>query len=55
MKAEHIKLLVSSGTGPDECKRAVSLVVKEMLSEARDSGLTVSTAFDETTKDGYVS
>ncbi|MEP3476916.1 MAG: peptide chain release factor H [Hyphomicrobiales bacterium] len=55
MKAEHIKLLVSSGTGPAECKRAVSLVVKEMLLEARESGLTVSTAFDETSEDGVSS
>ncbi|GAA6210466.1 peptide chain release factor H [Hyphomicrobiales bacterium 4NK60-0047b] len=50
MKAEQIKLLVSSGSGPAECKRAVSLVVKEMLAEARESDLVVSTTFNETSK-----
>jgi peptide chain release factor len=51
MKTEQIKLLVSSGTGPAECKRAVSLVVKEMMEAASESGLNVSTIFIETSKE----
>jgi len=44
---EQIKLLISSGTGPAECRRAVALVIKQMVSEANESCFKVSTTFND--------
>lgn len=46
MNKNEVKFLISSGTGPVECRRAVALVVKQMSKEAEQRGFKVSSVFN---------
>lgn len=45
-------LLVTSGDGPRECRRAVALVLRQMALEARKSGLRFSESISEGARSG---
>ena len=47
MKEGLAKLLISSGTGPAECRRAVAFIVKQISSEALGLNLEVSSVENE--------
>ena len=48
MNENEVKLLISSGSGPAECRRAVALVLQQMLKEAEQLGFEVTSVFNST-------